>query len=140
MSLKPLVRTDIATVLPGASVRDAARMMEERNVGSVVVTEGGRPVGILTDRDILVRVVNRQRDVANVPVSDVMTRDPYMLAEDMDLSEALEFVRDKAIRRFPVVDLNGHLRGFFTVDDVLRLVGKEMNAVASILEKETAPA
>jgi CBS domain-containing protein len=138
MSLKTMVRTDVATFEMDAPVSEAARTMEERNIGCVIIVEQRRPVGVLTDRDLVVRVLNRGKDPRSTRVSEAMTPSPVMLQQDLGLSEALEQARGKPIRRFPVVDSNGHLTGIFTVDDVVRLVGKEMGAVATILEKEAA--
>lgn len=138
MSLKTMVRKDVATFEMDAPVIEAARAMEERNIGCVVIVDQRRPVGILTDRDLVVRVMNKGKDPRTMRVSEAMTRNPTILSEDLGLHEALEQASGKPIRRFPVIDSDGHLTGFFTLDDVLRLVGKEMGAVASILEKEMA--
>lgn len=138
MSLKTMVRTDVVTFEMDAPVSEAARAMEERNIGCVVIVEKRRPVGVLTDRDLVVRVMNKGKDPRSTRVSEAMTPNPVMLQEDLGLAEALDQARGRPIRRFPVIDSNGHLTGFFTLDDVLRLVGKEMGAVASILEREVA--
>ncbi|AEB12886.1 CBS domain-containing protein [Marinithermus hydrothermalis] len=133
MGLLEFARPDVVTVPPSASVADAARLMADINVGSVVVVEGLRPVGVLTDRDITVRVVAEGLDPEATPVRRVMTPDPVTLGEELSLFEALEEVKDKAIRRFPVVDPEGRLVGIFTLDDVLHLLGLEMAAVARII-------
>lgn len=134
MGLMEFARADVITLTPTASVADAASLMADMNVGSVVVTEGLKPVGILTDRDIVVRVVRRQLDPAETPVFRVMTPEPLVLEEQMSLFEALEEVKHKGVRRYPVVDYEGNLVGIFTLDDVLQLLGLEMSAVARVIE------
>ncbi|KRT66681.1 MAG: hypothetical protein XU11_C0005G0009 [Candidatus Dadabacteria bacterium CSP1-2] len=136
MSLGNMCRKEIVCVNLGTNVKEAAKFMEEKNVGSIIVVGGGKPVGIVTDRDILLRVMNRGLDPEKTSVDEVMTRDIVALREDMGLFEALEQVKGKGIRRFPIVDAKGQLKGIMTLDDILYLLGKEMSDVSSIIEKE----
>ena len=136
MSLGNMCRKEIVCVNLGTNVKEAAKFMEEKNVGSIVVVGGGKPVGIVTDRDILLRVMNRGLDPEKTSVDEVMTRDIVALREDMGLFEALEQVKGEGIRRFPIVDAKGQLKGIMTLDDILYLLGKEMSDVSSIIEKE----
>jgi len=134
MGLMEFARAEVITLPPGAMVADAAGLMSGMGVGSIVIVEEMRPVGILTDRDIVVRVVNEGLDPAETPVFRVMTPDPLVLAEEMSLFEALEEVKHKGVRRYPVVDYEGNLVGIFTLDDVLQLLGLEMAAIARVVE------
>lgn len=136
MSVKHFAHAEVVSVPADAPVATAARLMAEKNVGSVIVKEDGRSIGILTDRDIVLRVVNSGLDPKATPVQQVMTRNPMTLSEDLGLFEALDRVKDQAIRRFPIVDAQGNLTGLFSLDDVIYLLGKEMAAAASIVEKE----
>lgn len=137
MAIGNMCRREVVSVKPGVSVKVAAQLMEDKNVGCVVVVEGGKPIGILTDRDILLRVVNRGLDPAKCSAEQVMSRDVVSLKEDMGLFEALEHTKERGIRRFPVVDSGGELQGIITLDDILYILGKEMADVASIIEKES---
>ena len=112
--------------------------MEEKNVGSVVVVGGGEVVGIVTDRDILLRVVNKGLNPERSSVDEVMTKGIVVLREEMGLFDALEKVKEKGVRRFPVVDARGNLKGIMTLDDIIYILGKEMADVANIIEKERA--
>ncbi len=134
MGLMEFARAEVITLPPTATVADAAALMADMNVGSVVVVEDLRPAGILTDRDIVVRVVRAGLDPAATPVFRVMTPDPLVLEEQTSLFEALEEVKNKGVRRYPVVDYEGNLVGIFTLDDVLQLLGLEMSAVARVVE------
>ena len=127
MSLGHICRKDVVTVKPGTTVSEVARIMEDKNLGSVIVS-GGSDFGIVTDRDIALRVVNRCLDPARTPVDEIMTQNLVLtLREDMGLLEALEQIRKSAVRRFPVVDIEGNLTGIITLDDRSeeRRVGKE---------------
>ena len=136
MSLGNLCRREVVVVSQGTPIKEAVKFMEEKNIGSVIVVGGGKPLGIATDRDILLRVVNKGLDPEKSSVDDVMTREIVTLKEGMGLFEALEQVKGKGIRRFPIVDARGNLKGIMTLDDIIYLLGKEMSDVASIIERE----
>jgi len=142
MSLGNLCRKDVVSVKPGTMVNEVARLMEEKNIGSVVVqnviVSGEKEkFGIVTDRDIALRVVGKNLDPAKTPIDDVTTQNSVLtLSENLGLFEALEQVRESAVRRFPVVDVDGNLTGIITLDDIIILLGKEMADVARIIENE----
>ncbi|ADI14911.1 CBS domain-containing protein [Truepera radiovictrix] len=137
MSLLNFAREEVVTTGLRASVLEAAELLRARNVGCLVVVEGGKPCGILTDRDIALRVVAAGRDPKTTAVEEVMTPRPTVLEEELGLFEALEIMKDRGVRRFPVVDRYGQLSGFFTLDDVLYLIGLELSAVARIIDQGT---
>lgn len=142
MSLMNLCRKNVVSVTPGTMVNEVAKLMEEKNIGSVVVqniiVSGEKEkFGIVTDRDIALRVVGKNLDPAKTQIDDVMTQNfVLVLNENLGLFEALERVRNCAVRRFPVVDVDGNLKGIITLDDIITLLGKEMADVASIIENE----
>ncbi|MEJ7553358.1 MAG: CBS domain-containing protein [Aquificaceae bacterium] len=138
MSVKNFARKEVITLKPDNTVYDAVRLMKEKNVGSVVIVDDeNKPIGIITDRDVVVRVVYNELDVKNTLLEKVMTRGLSVLDENMGLFEALRFMKDEGVRRYPVVDSEGKLTGFFSLDDVLFLLGKELAAVADIIAKES---
>ncbi|WP_457622207.1 CBS domain-containing protein [Persephonella sp.] len=136
MGIKNVARKEVVTASPDTPVKDIAKLMRDKNVGSVVVVENNRPVGIVTDRDITIRVLGNDQP-AEIPVKNIMTENPVTLREDEGIFEALERVKDVGVRRFPVVDNEGNLTGIVTVDDFVYLLGKEMSDIATIIEKET---
>lgn len=136
MGLLSFARETVVTSPPGTPVREAAQRMKDENVGCLVVTRDGKPVGIVTDRDLVTRVVARGCDPERTSIEEVMTPDPITLDEELGLFEALEVMKDKGVRRFPVIDPGGDLSGFFTVDDVLYLLGIELSAVARIVNDD----
>jgi CBS domain-containing protein len=137
MSLGNLCRREVVTVKAGTTVKEVAKLMEEKNIGSVVIDGEGEKFGIVTDRDILLRVLSKNLDPNTTPIDDVMTwKLVLILREDMGLFEALEQVKKSAVRRFPVVNDEGSLVGIITVDDIITLLGKELSDVARIIENE----
>lgn len=115
---------DVASVSETDMVLEAARMMNERKIGSVVVTHGENVVGIFTERDILVRVVAQGRDPGNTPVGEVMTRPVAVCHPDTKLEECKSIVSGKRIRHLPVVE-EGRLVGIVTSGDLLAREAKE---------------
>lgn len=118
-----------------ASVVDAAKRMREGHVGALVVTEqpnGERiPVGILTDRDIVMSVIAEGVAPTALRVSDIMTSPVLTCTEEQHLYEVVAMMRSKAVRRLPVVNVHGGLAGLVTADDVYSALGlllREMNA------------
>lgn len=137
MTVYACCRTDVITVTPETSLLAVASLMEEESVGSVVVVEEAKPVGIVTDRDLALRAFVSGMDPENTSVREIMTPDPIVLEGGMGLFEAMEFMRGRGVRRMPVVDENGMLRGIITVDDIIRLLVEELSCVANILEEES---
>lgn len=137
MTVYACCRTDVITVTPETSLLAVASLMEEESVGSVVVVEEAKPVGIVTDRDLALRAFVSGMDPEITSVGEIMTPDPIVLEGGMGLFEAMEFMRGRGVRRMPVVDENGMLRGIITVDDIIRLLVEELSCVANILEEES---
>lgn len=138
MSLGKLANKDVVKVAPMTSVAEAARLMDLKNVGCLLVMEGEQLVGVLTDRDIVLRVVNMQRNASDTLVSQVMTENPETLDDSLGLASALQKIKGKRFRRFPVRDQKGAIVGIFTVDDLVFLLGKELSVIGEILERERA--
>jgi len=118
--VRDLMTRGVRSVAPDALVAEAARAMSTFDIGSVPVCEGGRLLGILTDRDVAVRVVARGLDPAGVRVRDVMTPDPVACSPDDALSDAEQVMADAQVRRLPVVDGDGRLVGYLTTAKIAR--------------------
>jgi len=127
---------DPVTISRSNSVVDAAKLMESADVGSVPVVDGGTPVGILTDRDITIRVVAQGRDPNSTQVGDIATDQPYYVEPGQDLDEALELMAYRKVRRLPVVE-DGLLVGMLAQADVVHEV-KEKKA-AHVIEEISQP-
>jgi CBS domain-containing protein len=141
MTVYDCCQPDVIVVTPDLPVVDIAQLMEETNLGCVIVTEKERPVGIITDRDIVLRVIAAGKQPGETFARDIMSRDLIVLGQDMGLCEAMNYMKDKGVRRMPVVDSEGRLQGIITVDDIIRLLVEEMNCIACIIQSEcTAPA
>lgn len=133
MSLKRYVK-EVAMISPRATVSEAAHGMSVHGVGAVVVvSDDGRPIGMLTDRDIVLRVVAEGRDPTRTAVEDVMTHGTAYLSHDASIQDATEIMRDCGMRRLPLVDDAGRIDGLVSLDDIVLLLGMELGNVSAAL-------
>lgn len=107
----------VVTIEPGATVLAAARLMNLHRIGSLVVVEDDRPVGIFTERDVLVRVVAAERDPAQTRIGEVMTERVLTCSPETSLDALRHTMRTERIRHVPVVE-NGRLRGMVSLGDL----------------------
>jgi CBS domain-containing protein len=157
MSLDRVARdeTDLVTAAPGATVGELARLMQREGVGSVLVEEAearptgairrgpGRradddgspaPVGVVTDRDLVVTVLAAEADPEARNAADVMTSNPVTVRSDDDLLACCRQLGQHHVRRAPIVDDAGSMVGIVTLDDVLRRLGDEIDAIGRVLD------
>lgn len=131
------VEQEVVTVGPGATALDAAREMHGRHVGAVVVVAAdGRPVGIVTDRDIVMRVVVARLDAATTPVEQVMTR-KLVTARD-DSKDVAVLMGLEGVRRVPLVDASGRVTGIVALDDLLAVHVHRLGSLGQVLAHQRA--
>jgi CBS domain-containing protein len=106
------------TMAATASAMDAARSMRENDIGDVIVLEDQRLLGILTDRDIVIRAVAQGRDPAKTSVRDICSRDIAVLSPTDSIAQAVGVMREKALRRLPVVEKDGRVIGIVSLGDL----------------------
>ncbi|WP_437768439.1 CBS domain-containing protein [Sorangium sp. So ce281] len=137
MSLIEFCRRDVVTVRPEASVGVAAELLVDQGVGAlVVVADGTRPVGVVTDRDLVLRVMAAERDPERTTVADVMSQ-PAITAGPLDRLEATTArMRELGVRRMPVVSPDGELIGLLSADDLIDLFGRELHDLGEAVRKE----
>ena len=123
----------VVTASAQMTVSQAARAMRSKNVGALVVVNAGRPIGMLTDRDIAVDVVARGMDPDSMRVGDVMRKKPLTIRQELGLLDAARAFAKSGVRRLPVVDKRGALIGVIAIDDIMILLGNEMGYVAGAL-------
>jgi CBS domain-containing protein len=140
MSVGELCSRVVTVVQRNESVMTAAQLMRQQHVGNVVVVEpegeANRPVGILTDRDIVVELLAMGLDLNEVTVGDAMSYELLTLPEDMDLLEAVGEMRSHAVRRAPVVNAQGLLVGIISLDDVLGVLAELLKELSCLVNKE----
>lgn len=133
LSVGDVMVTDVVTVEPDVNVRRAVRAMNDFEIGCLVVVEAGRVVGILTERDVLKRVVDEGRKPEETSVREVMSKPPITISPDADLETAIELMFKHKIKKLPVVE-NGKLVGLVTFTDLVRAQPALIQAVKRFME------
>jgi len=140
MSAGEYCNRDVVVVEKTESVREAINLMRNNHVGDVVVVEmrenSSIPLGILTDRDIVVEILAEDVDLNAVNVGDVMSYQLVTVDEETKLMDAIKLMRMKGVRRLPVVNEQGGLEGILSVDDLLELIVEQLTDIASLVSNE----
>lgn len=131
---------DVVIAEKKTEIREAARLMREFHVGDLVVVEGpgetNVPVGIVTDRDLVVEVLAEDVRPESVTVGDVMRPDPATAREQDDFWDTLTRMRNLGVRRMPIVDARGDLVGILAVDDFLEVVAEGIDGIVRLIKRE----
>lgn len=140
MPIRDVCKRNVVTVQSDTTILEAAKLMRHHHVGDVVVVirENGviTPVGIVTDRDIVVEVIATGLDAAVITVGDIAVSTLAVVSENNGVLETFQAMADEGVRRMPVIGVDGALIGIVTLDDLLLLLGREFDAIPSILNHE----
>jgi CBS domain-containing protein len=137
MSIGRICSRSVDVIDQNESVCEAARHMREREVGMLVaIDETRRPVGILTARDLVGRVLADGRAASAMRVRAVMTSNPKTIAEEAPIESAASAMMFGSVRRLPVVDRGGKVVGMITLDDVTALLAEEFTIIGKLLESQ----
>ncbi len=133
MKCREIMTKNVRYASPDASVSDVATMMRDGDMGAVPVVDEGKLIGIVTDRDIVVRLVSEGKS-AETPISEAMTTELFTVAPDDFAFEAIRLMGDKQVRRIPVVNPDGSLAGIIAIADVA-LEMEDEREIAETLEE-----
>ncbi|MCC6922824.1 MAG: CBS domain-containing protein [Nitrosomonas sp.] len=140
MSVGEICNREVIVIQRDEPVLEAARLMRAYHVGALIVIDkpNGRaiPVGIVTDRDLVVEVLATELDETVITVGDIMMQELFTLKENTATYDAIDFMRRKTVRRLPIVDDAGELVGILTLDDVLEILSEEMLDLAKLVRYE----
>jgi CBS domain-containing protein len=139
MQIREIMTRDVEVVPFDAPVREAAAKMKQLDVGVIPVCDGQKLTGVLTDRDIAVRLAAEGRNPSETRVADIMTRDLYYCFEDQEVEEAATVMEAGQIRRLPILDHDRQLVGIISLGDI-SVRSDEKNAAAEALEGISEPA
>ncbi|NIP47935.1 MAG: CBS domain-containing protein, partial [Gammaproteobacteria bacterium] len=142
MSAGEYCNRDVVVIDRTESVRKAIDLMRTHHVGDVIVVDktngASKPLGILTDRDIVLEILAEDVDLEAVNVGDVMSYELQTVDEDTKLLDAIKVMRTKGIRRLPVVDSQENLVGILAVDDVLGLIAEQLSDLVGLITRQQA--
>jgi CBS domain-containing protein len=140
MTVRAICSQEVITVQRDATVLHAAMLMRQYHVGDVVVVKKLKdkivPVGIVTDRDLVIEVVATELDCNVITVGDIMVTSLTVVKDSASVLEALHLMTSKGVRRLPVIDGSGNLIGIVTLDDLLLLFAKEIGLVSKLVTRE----
>lgn len=140
MSISEICKREVVIADRSLSILDTARLMRQYHVGDVVVVEGvegrRRPLGIITDRDLVLEVMAAGLSPETLTAGDVMGQELAVVGEHEGVFETLRYMRAKGVRRMPVVDREGWLLGIVAQDDLMELLAEEMGELATLVSVE----
>jgi len=138
LKIEDIMVETVITVEVDATVMKAVKVMNENEIGCLVITRKGRAVGILTERDLLKRVIGKSMNPSKTKVRDIMTKPLIAGYPDMDLEDATRLMFEKKIKKLPVVD-NGRLKGLITLTDVARFQPQMIKILKKLSDHVSAP-
>ena len=140
MSAGEYCNREVIIVEPAISVTEAAVLMRRHHVGDLVVVEKegeeAIPIGIITDRDIVIEVMAQKLNPDSLTVKDIMSTDPVRVAETVSLLDTLELMKQRGVRRVLVVADSGGLQGLLSADDAVELIAEQINDLTQLVERE----
>lgn len=140
MAIGEICSREVVIAERSASTWEIAELMRRHHVGDVVIVEttagGRRPIGIVTDRDIVLEVVAPGLSADTLTAGDLIDEEVCVVTESEGVFETLRYMRGRGVRRMPVVDVQGHLLGIVTVDDLMELLAEEMSEMARLIAVE----
>jgi len=136
MPMNDLARKDVVTAQKDTPISEISSMMKKEKVGSVVITNDRKPVGIVTDRDIATRAFEGKSNPREKKAKDIMSESLCIAEEEMGLHEALERMEEEGVRRLPICDSKGELSGIVTFDDLTELISNEESSMANVVRSQ----
>ena len=136
MSLHSYCRKPVVRISPETNITEACRLMEQNNIGCLIAEREGKLCGIITDRDIALRVTGAQRDPDKTKVEDVMTPDPIRVSVDKDLHHLTALMHAYHVRRVPIVQGFDTTLGIVTLDDLIAQLGSNISEIGRAIFEE----
>jgi CBS domain-containing protein len=136
MSLQSYCRKPVIRIAPEATITEACQLMEQNNIGCLIAERQGKLCGVVTDRDIALRVAGAKRDPDKTQVKDIMTPDPVRISVDKDLHQLTALMHAYHVRRVPIVNGFDTTVGIVTLDDLIAQLGEEMSEIGKAIAEE----
>jgi len=138
MAIGSILNRKLTTCTRDAGIREVARLMREEEVGAVLVIENRKPIGIITDRDLVLRGLTSSRDISDLGVDDVMSVAIETASEHDGIYNVIQKMRSGGVRRIPVVNSFGEAIGLLSFDDLFELIADEVVALKDIIQPREA--
>lgn len=131
MLVKEIMITDVKTITPNSTVQEAAKKMSDFCIGCLIVVDKGKLAGIVTERDMIRKLMAKGKSPAKTPIKSIMTKDVIMIAPDTDIEEASEVMIDKRIKKLPVLEKD-NLIGIITAMDIVAAQPKLIEQISEL--------
>jgi CBS domain-containing protein len=139
MSLQTYCRKPVVRISPETNITEACQLLEQNNIGCLVAEREGKLCGIVTDRDIALRVTGARRDPDKTKVKEIMTPDPIRISVDKDVHHLTALMHAYHVRRVPIVNGFDTTVGIVTLDDLIAQLGDEMSEIGKAIAEEFPP-
>lgn len=140
MPVGEICNREVIVVQRGNTALEAAKLMRSHHVGDVIVVDDGsgmrKPVGIITDRDLVIEIMSAELDPSQIAVGDILVSELLTIDENAGVFEAIELMRSGGVRRLPVVGDKGALIGILALDDLLELLAEELLSLSKLIRHE----
>jgi CBS domain-containing protein len=140
MAIESVCNKNIISLSKDASVWEAAKKMADQNVGCIVIVEASgnakKPVGLITDRDLAIKVLAENKTAGDTKVSEIMNTDLCLLSASSGINEAIQNLEQKGVRRAPVLDQEQNLCGVVSLDDLLVMLATEFDHLSALIQKQ----
>ena len=140
MPVSEICNREVVVVQRNDTALEAAKLMRQHHVGDVLVVEDRNgirvPVGIITDRDLIMEIMAPELDGSVITVGDIMAQALVTVKGSTGIFEAIQYMRQKAVRRLPIINEGGGLIGILTLDDLLELLSEELLDIAKLVRNE----
>jgi CBS domain-containing protein len=125
----------VVTISPERTIAEACWLIKDKNIGCLVVESHGKICGILTDRDIVLKVTGEDKEPMTTMVEEVMTRDPVRISVNRSVRELVSLMHTRHVRRVPIVDGSDTVLGMVTMDDLIALFGDELSELGKAISE-----
>ncbi len=136
MSLQTYCRKPVVRISPEINITEACQLMEQNNIGCLIAEQKGKLCGIVTDRDIALRVTGAKRDPDKTKVKEIMTPDPIRISVDKDVHHLTALMHAYHVRRVPIVNGFDTTLGIVTLDDLIAQLGDNLSEIGKAISEE----
>jgi predicted transcriptional regulator len=142
MSISDICNKNVAMATPDTTILDAARLMHVNHVGDLIVVDNRLnvqiPIGIVTDRDIVMEIVAMELDAKVLTVGDIMEEELTTIEDSEEITVAIALMRKNGVRRMPVIDEHGGLVGILSMDDLINFIAEQLSDLATVVSRQRA--
>lgn len=140
MAISQYMETKIISCLPSASIAEISKLMKTKNVGTIIVSKNGKPQGLVTDRDIIIKVIASSKNIESTTAADIMSRPVITAKTSEGVYEVIGKMKKSKVRRIPIVDQSGKMMGIVSFGDLVGLLSDEFSSLSHAVLPHRAPA